>query len=274
MPGVLGSANGRTATAVVLLAAIAIGALSAGQVAQRRAVLTAAARAALQLALVGLLLAGVLRAPLGTAAFLLVMLTVACATTTRRLAAFGRPWRQVLLASLVGAAPPVVAVLAVGALPFTSRYVLALTGIVLGGTMTVSTLAGRRLHDAMVRRRDEVEAWLSLGASSRQAVAGLTRVAVTEALLPSLDQTRTVGLVTLPGAFVGALAGGASPAAAARFQLLVLVSLLAAGSLAGCTLVYLLGAPATLPEADSEQVARDGPRAAKHGPGKQVGLGK
>jgi len=274
MPGVLGSANGRTATAVVLLAAIAIGALSAGQVAQRRAVLTAAGRAALQLALVGLLLAGVLRAPLGTAAFLLVMLTVACATTTRRLAAFGRPWRQVLLASLVGAAPPVVAVLAVGALPFTSRYVLALTGIVLGGTMTVSTLAGRRLHDAMVRRRDEVEAWLSLGASSRQAVAGLTRVAVTEALLPSLDQTRTVGLVTLPGAFVGALAGGASPAAAARFQLLVLVSLLAAGSLAGCTLVYLLGAPATLPEADSEQVARDGPRAAKHGPGKQVGVGK
>jgi len=244
--------NVRTGAAVVLLVALGMAALSVAGVAQRRAVLTAAARAAVQLTLVGLLLAGVLRAPLGTAAFLLLMLTVACATATRRLAAFGRPWPQVLAASLTGAVAPVAVVLAVGALPFTSRYVLALTGIVLGGTMTVSTLAGRRLHDALVRRRDEVEAWLSLGATPRQAASELTRVAVTEALLPSLDQTRTVGLVTLPGAFVGALAGGASPAAAARFQLLVLVSLLAAGSLSGCTLVYLLGAPVTLPEGESE----------------------
>ena len=244
--------NVRTGAAVVLLVALGMAALSVAGVAQRRAVLTAAARAAVQLTLVGLLLAGVLRAPLGTAAFLLLMLTVACATATRRLAAFGRPWPQVLAASLTGAVAPVAVVLAVGALPFTSRYVLALTGIVLGGTMTVSTLAGRRLHDALVRRRDEVEAWLSLGATPRQAASELTRVAVTEALLPSLDQTRTVGLVTLPGAFVGALAGGASPAAAARFQLLVLVSLLAAGSLSGCTLVYLLGAPVTLPEGEGE----------------------
>jgi len=253
---VLGSANVRTGAAVVLLVALGMAALSVAGVAQRRAVLTAVARAAIQLTLVGLLLAGVLRAPLGTAAFLLVMLTVACATTTRRLAPFGHPWRQVLVASLAGAVPSVVVVLAVGALPFTSRYVLALTGIVLGGSMTVSTLAGRRLHDALVRRRDEVEAWLSLGATPRQAAVTLTRVAVTEALLPSLDQTRTVGLVTLPGAFVGALAGGASPAAAARFQLLVLVSLLAAGSLSGCMLVYLLGAPVTLPEGERETAVK------------------
>ncbi|MFI6743032.1 ABC transporter permease [Nonomuraea sp. NPDC050451] len=34
--------------------------------------------------------------------------------------------------------------------------------------------------------------------------------------MPALDQTRTVGLVTLPNAFVGMLLGGASPAVAAR----------------------------------------------------------
>jgi putative ABC transport system permease protein len=63
-----------------------------------------------------------------------------------------------------------------------------------------------------------------------------------------MDQTRTVGLVTLPGALVGALAGGASAAGAARFQLLVLIALLAAQSLSATTLAYLLGNPATLPE--------------------------
>lgn len=37
----------------------------------------------------------------------------------------------------------------------------------------------------------------------------IVRPAASDALLPGLDQTRTVGLVTLPGAFVGMLLGGA-----------------------------------------------------------------
>ena len=47
-------------------------------------------------------------------------------------------------------------------------------------------------------------------------------------MLPAIDQTRTVGLVTLPGAFVGVLLGGGSSADAAASQILVLVGLLAA----------------------------------------------
>jgi hypothetical protein len=43
-----------------------------------------------------------------------------------------------------------------------------------------------------------------------------------------LDQTRTVGLVTLPGAYVGMLLGGASPAQAGLAQLTVLLALIAA----------------------------------------------
>src|SRR4051812_227898 len=156
----------------------------------------------------------------------------------------------VLVACLAGSSVVVTVVLASGALPRTSRYVLALSGITLGGTMTACTLAGRRFREAMISRRSEAEAWLSLGATPRQAVADLVRASVFEALVPALDQTRTVGLVTLPGAFVGALAGGASAASAARFQLLVLVGLLAAEGIAAAALTYLIGAPRTLPEPD------------------------
>jgi putative ABC transport system permease protein len=38
----------------------------------------------------------------------------------------------------------------------------------------------------------------------------VARHAAGEALVPAIDQTRTTGLVSLPGAFVGALLGGAS----------------------------------------------------------------
>jgi putative ABC transport system permease protein len=49
---------------------------------------------------------------------------------------------------------------------------------------------------------------LPLGVRNLVAVGGIT---VGEALVPALDQTRTTGLVTLPGAFVGALFGGPAP---------------------------------------------------------------
>jgi putative ABC transport system permease protein len=55
-----------------------------------------------------------------------------------------------------------------------------------------------------------------------------------------------VGLVTLPGAFVGALLGGASATGAARFQIVVLVGLLCAESITATVLAWLLGAPAVL----------------------------
>jgi putative ABC transport system permease protein len=132
------------------------------------------------------------------------------------------------------------------------RTLVAVSGIVVGGTMTAATLTGRRLTEGLRRRRDEVEGWLALGATPRRAVQAIARDAAAEALVPALDQTRTVGLVTLPGAFVGALLGGASATGAARFQIVVLVGLLCAESITAVSLAWLLGAPTVLPEPEPE----------------------
>jgi putative ABC transport system permease protein len=55
-----------------------------------------------------------------------------------------------------------------------------------------------------------------------------------------MDQTRTVGLVTLPGAFVGVLLGSGDPLQAAAAQVLVLIGLLAAEGVAVVTTVELV----------------------------------
>ena len=47
-----------------------------------------------------------------------------------------------------------------------------------------------------------------------------------DALIPNLDQARTAGLVTLPGAFVGVLLATGSATQAGAVQVMVLVSLL------------------------------------------------
>jgi putative ABC transport system permease protein len=233
-----------------LLLALAIVCQSCARMTLRAAVATAAARAAAQLAAVGLVIRSVFATPGASAAVLGVMALVATRTAAGRLTQLPGAGRAVVIASLSGAALTLGVLFALPVLPRSPRYVIALGGIVLGGTMTACTLAGRRLLDGLHRRRDEVEAWLALGATPRQAVADIARAAATEALLPAIDQARTVGLVTLPGAFVGALLGGASPADAARFQLVVLIALLAAETYAAVILVWLLGAPTQIPVID------------------------
>jgi putative ABC transport system permease protein len=112
--------------------------------------------------------------------------------------------------------------------------------------MTATSLAGRRLRDELTSRRGEVEAALALGLLRRDAVLLVARRSAGTALVPPLDQTRTVGLVTLPGAFVGVLLGGGTPLEAGAAQLLVLIGLLAAEVLAVWAVTELVARGALL----------------------------
>jgi putative ABC transport system permease protein len=250
------SSSVRLAVGLVVLAAIAVTVLTVARVGQRRAVLVASGRAAVQLAVVALALRGVFSAPGFVVLVLVVMFGVATWTAARRLRGVPGAGRAVVLACAAGAAVSIGLICGLPVLDRSVRTLVAVSGIVVGGTMTAATLTGRRLLDGLRRRREEVEAWLSIGATPRQAVVTIARDAAAEALVPALDQTRTVGLVTLPGAFVGALLGGASAIDAARFQIVVLVGLLCAESIAAVTLAWLLGAPTTLPEPEATPAAR------------------
>ncbi len=206
--------------------------------------MTASIRLGIGLAL---LLAIALAALTLSAAVVVVMFTVATGTAARRLRGHAHATRAVVLSCAAGAIVAIGIIVGLPTLTRSVRTLVAVSGIVLGGTMTAATLTGRRLADGIHRRRDEIEAWLSIGATPRQAIRDIARYSIVEALVPLLDQTRTVGLVTLPGAFVGALLGGASATDAARFQIVVLIGLLCAESITATTVAWLLGAPTTLP---------------------------
>lgn len=70
-----------------------------------------------------------------------------------------------------------------------------------------------------------MEAALSLVMSERDPRMEIVGHSAANALLPNLDSTRTVGLVTLPGAFVGVLPSTGSAAQAAGVQILILIAL-------------------------------------------------
>ncbi|WP_213816941.1 ABC transporter permease [Glaciihabitans sp. dw_435] len=204
-------------------------------------------RAVVQLGILSLILHGIIANPVWVGLFLLVMVGAATWVVFRRLDLAPGRIPTVVLTMVVASAIPTLAVFVTGAVEFSPRYLLAVGGIVIGNVMTVSTLMGRSTAALFVSDRDQIEGWLALGAPIRTATRREVRLAASTALIPSTDQTRTTGIVTLPGAFVGAVFAGASPLEAAQFQLIVLAAILAAGALAAASWTFALGAPKTLP---------------------------
>ncbi|GAA2114549.1 hypothetical protein GCM10009759_58920 [Kitasatospora saccharophila] len=244
---------------------LAVAALVAGRggLGHGRAVLRAGLRAAVQLALVALVIAWVVRSLWTSALFVLLMFAVAVRTAGRRIGEGGRregeggrregrgaagpgaagrwEWGWAAVPIAAGVLPVLLLLAATGLLPAEGITVIPVAGILIGGALTATSLAGRRALDELRLRHGEVEAALALGFEDRDARLEVCRTAAATSLVPALDQTRTVGLVTLPGAFVGMLLGGATPVQAGAVQLFVLVALLAVEAVAVTAVLELVG---------------------------------
>jgi putative ABC transport system permease protein len=229
-----------TLAGVGLLMALATAVLLAFRVPSAFSPALAILRGAVQLAAVSFVLSGVITSPLWVAVGLLVMFTVATVSATRRV---GWSWPRLGLVGgsmAAGITATLLIIFGTGAIDFSPRYALAIGGIVIGNAMTVAVLTGRRFAEMVHERWDEVEGWLALGATPRRSTLDLARRSVHAALIPATDQTRTTGLVTLPGAFVGAIFGGISPLEAGRFQIVVLAAIMAAGAVTAVLVVAQL----------------------------------
>ncbi|MEP7193096.1 MAG: ABC transporter permease [Actinomycetota bacterium] len=252
--GGLVSVNGvsglvRLALVVVVCAGLAAGVNRWGHLGHGRDDLLAALRASLQLGVVGLLILAVLGSWWLTLGFIILMLSVASLTAGRRLTSKGATpggtartnrWWYAAAPVVLGAVPVAGGLMLSGLIPRQTIAVVPIVGILIGGAMTATTLAGKRALDALYNRHGEYEAALSIGLLPRESAMLIARDDASLALVPGLDQTRTVGLVTLPGAFVGMLLGGASPLQAAAVQLVVLVALLLVQAIAVLATVELV----------------------------------
>lgn len=191
-----------------------------------RQMVTGVLRAGLQLSIIAVVLRGILSVPWTVVFFVALMLTTASLTSIGRLKGLPYARQAVLIGVIAGGLAGIAAVFGLHLVDWTTQNLIAVAGILIGNAMTAATLAGRAFRESAVTRKQEVEAWFSLGATPAVAYSYIARRAARDAVIPNVDQTRATGLVTLPGAFVGALFGGASPAEAAMFQLVVLVGIL------------------------------------------------
>ena len=168
------------------------------------------------------------------------MLLVASVTSTGRIGAPRAQLVWVAAAISAGAVPVLALILGSGVIPFNGLGLVPTAGIIIGNTMTSATLTGRRAYDEMTQQLGSYEAGLAIGLESADAAYEVIQPSAKEALTPGLDKTRTVGLVSLPGAFAGVLLGGGTPLEAGAAQILVLIGLIAAQAITSALLLRLI----------------------------------
>ena len=204
----------------------------------------ATGRTIVQLLGVGLFLAVIFatRSPLAVLAVLVGMATIAAIVARNRIDRdLPRLLRWVWLAIFSSGLVTMTYVIVLVIRPdpwYDPRYLIPLTGIVLGNAMTASSIAGERLVNALRNNRVEIETHLSLGATPAQAALTYRRAAIKAGLIPTVNAMMVVGLVTLPGAITGQILAGADPLIAALFQMLIMFMLALATLIAALIVTY------------------------------------
>ncbi len=220
--------TGVAASFVLVLVAIAVAARR--RLGLTRELTVAAARSGVQLVAVGALLgwlfthAGVL----GALAWVLAMVLVAGQVAGRR----GRGLHGPRASATVGVGVATLTTLGLlellQVMPSQPRVLVPVGGMVVSSAMQGASLVLRRLREQAVEARPAVEARLALGLSPEESFAPALRSTLRTALVPTVDSTKVVGLISLPGAMTGLILAGVAPLTAIRYQLVVMWMLLAA----------------------------------------------
>lgn len=191
----------------------------------------AAGRSLLQLLVVGYILAIIfaLDNPLAVLGILGVMLTIAAIVARNRIGKKIKGLFPVVLgALLVSSALTLGYIIAIIVQPetwYSPQYLIPLAGMILGNAMNGASLAGERLASLISQNRLEVETYLCLGATPKEAIATYRQEAIRVSLIPTLNQMMVVGIVSLPGMFTGQVLAGVDPFDAASYQILILFAI-------------------------------------------------
>jgi putative ABC transport system permease protein len=106
------------------------------------------------------------------------------------------------------------------------RYFIPLAGMLIGNSMTGISLGVTRLVGGMTDRRQFVETALMLGAAPSKASKKIVDDAFDSAILPTINSMVGMGIVFLPGMMTGQILAGASPIAAIKYQIAIMMGIL------------------------------------------------
>jgi len=122
---------------------------------------------------------------------------------------------------------------------YSPRYLIPITGMILGNCLNGIALGLERLLSDLAAHRGRIETLQALGAEPWEATRHLFRDALRAAMIPTINALMVVGIVSLPGMMTGQILAGVDPLLAVKYQIVVML-MLASGTALGSLLLLLL----------------------------------
>ncbi len=114
---------------------------------------------------------------------------------------------------------------------YNPQYFIPITGMIVGNAMTGISLGANKLCWEMKAQQIEIENSLMLGAEPKDAVHQIVNDAFDSAILPTMNNMLTMGIVSLPGMMTGQILSGTIPLTAIRYQIGIMLAILGSTTL-------------------------------------------
>jgi putative ABC transport system permease protein len=125
---------------------------------------------------------------------------------------------------------------------YDARYLIPIVGMILGNCLRGNILSVQNFYMGITKDVDIYRQRLSLGATRFEALRPWLAAAMSNACRQHLASMATIGIVALPGMMTGQILGGATPMAAIKYQLAIMIAIFVSLSL-GAYLNLLLTIP-------------------------------
>jgi putative ABC transport system permease protein len=168
------------------------------------------------------------------------MVTAGGYTAAKRAKSIPKLFSITTTSILIGSAVAIVILVLIGLIPLEPEFLIPLGGMAIGNAMIGCSLTINRLKSEFKNNRDKIETTLVLGATSDQAGEPYFRESVRAALIPTIDNLKTLGIIFIPGAMTGMLIAGANVIWAAEYQIMVFLMIMSSKSIAIIILTILI----------------------------------
>ncbi len=215
---------------IYLLLIVILAIMKKCRIDKSRLLLTASIKMTVQLVLAGLILSYIFENPhpVFTGLYLLSMLAF---TIYRVLSKY--PFLQTRFKLIVGASITISGLfivfyfifVVVGSGAFTPQYVIPISGMVMGNTMTGVSLGLKTFTESLDAQHAKIEALTCAGVSADRILLPFVKQALETAILPTLNTMLGMGIVALPGMMTGQILSGTLPTTAILYQIAIMIAI-------------------------------------------------
>ena len=197
---------------------------------QTKLLITASMKMTVQLMLAGFILTYIFKNPhpLFTMAYLLAMISFSIYRVLSKNKNLSKKFKAVIAASIAFSGICVIVYfvcVVVGESLFNPQYIIPISGMIMGNTMTGVSLAVKTFRESLEGQRIKINALLCMGASPPAILLPFVKQALETAMLPTLNSMLGMGIVSLPGMMTGQILAGTLPATAILYQIAIMIAI-------------------------------------------------